>query len=100
MLNYLRVLNLPGFAILYFATSPIFLTEYSILQNLVILAWFHKNVYLSYNLNSGKATHSQRMCEAASVPLWHLTQVGLSIEAPLLFSCRFIVGHITVYTRL
>jgi hypothetical protein len=36
------------------------------------------------NLSSAKATHSQWMCEAVSVTIWHLLQIGLSIEEPVL----------------
>jgi hypothetical protein len=51
------------------------------------------------NLNSVKATHSQKMSEAVSVSIWHLPQTGLSIT-PSLKRCPISDGILLTVTRI
>jgi hypothetical protein len=40
-------------------------------------------------MDSTKPTHSYRMCDAVSVAMWHLPQIVLPIEEPVLEGALF-----------
>jgi hypothetical protein len=59
----------------YCSSNTIPVTKYSILCSGISSSCLPK----WWNLNLTKGTYSHRMCEAVSVSIWHLPQIGLSV---------------------